>query len=134
MSRMRHTHGTPEVANRPLRILASGTLFVTHTLSLPTQPTPFTVTRAHSVLRTRGGSACCLLSLLAQFNGIQGNTIDGQLIAPLGGDEEGKTIMRALENEGVGLRYCKIWKNVGVPSAWVLQSGMLSVFIVLNSS
>ena len=135
MPRLRHTHSqesTITVPNRPLRILASGTVFLTHTLALPTQPSPFTVTRAHSVVRTRGGSAGCLLSVLVQFNSTQGNTIEGQLIAALGGDEEGKMIIRELENEGVGLRYCKIWKGAGVPSAWVLKSGALTALYDLE--
>lgn len=34
-------------------------------------------------------------------------------------------ILKDLENEGVMTRYCKIWNNSGVPSAWVLHSGML---------
>ena len=44
-------------AGKQLRIVASGTLFLTHTLSLPCHPAPSTVIRAHSVHKTRGGSA-----------------------------------------------------------------------------
>jgi sugar/nucleoside kinase (ribokinase family) len=112
---------------RPLRIIAVGTLFLTHTLWLPTYPSPSTVTRAHSVSNARGGSASCLLSLLAQFNGAPG-LIDPQLVAPLGGNEEGKMIMRELEREGVGIRYCKVWKGAGVPTAWILKSGASAGF------
>ena len=42
---------------KPLRIVASGTLFLTHTLSVPCHPVPSTVIRAHSVEKVRGGSA-----------------------------------------------------------------------------
>jgi hypothetical protein len=43
--------------SKPLRIVASGTLFQTHTLSIPCHPLPSTVIRAHSVEKARGGSA-----------------------------------------------------------------------------
>lgn len=33
-------------------------------------------------------------------------------------------ILRDLENEAVITKYCKIWRDAGVPSAWVLHSGM----------
>lgn len=105
---------------RPLRIVASGTLFVTHTLSLPVHPTPSSVTRAHSVEKTRGGSASTLLSLLSQFP-----SVDAMLVASLGGNAEGKMILRDLEREGVNTRFCKIWDEYGVPSAWVLHAGEL---------
>lgn len=103
---------------RPLRIVASGTLFHTHTLSLPCHPAPSTVIRAHSVTKTRGGSASTLLSLLAQFP-----SVEALLVAPLGGNDEGRMALRDLEKEGVITRYCKIWKGAGVPSAWVMHSG-----------
>ena len=45
------------------------------------------------------------------------------LVAPLGGNEEGKIVVRDLEQERVSTRFCKIWDNAGVPSAWVLQAG-----------
>ncbi|KAG6842350.1 hypothetical protein C0991_010640 [Blastosporella zonata] len=120
---------------RPLRIVASGTLFITHTLSLPAHPAPSSVVRAHSVEKRRGGSANTvrtrrtnfthtrklisfeLLSLLAQFH-----AVEAVLVAPLSGNEEGRMILRDLDNEGVITRYCKIWKDAGVPSAWVLHS------------
>jgi hypothetical protein len=31
--------------------------------------------------------------------------------------------LRDLENEGVVTKFCKIWKDAGVPNSWVLQSG-----------
>lgn len=103
---------------RPLRIVACGTLFLTHTLSLPTYPEPSAVVRAHSVIRTRGGSASTCLTILAQFQ-----SVEAILVAPLGGNEEGKIILRDLEQEGVSTRFCKIWDTAGVPSAWVLHAG-----------
>ncbi|KAF7374871.1 hypothetical protein MSAN_00373200 [Mycena sanguinolenta] len=115
------------VNGRPLRIVASGTLFLTHTLSLPTHPAPSTVVRAQSVTRTRGGSASTLLSLLAQFS-----KVEAFLVAPLGGNDEGKMVLRDLHREGVTTRYCKIWKNAGVPSAWVLESADTNTRTVVN--
>ncbi|KAJ7903502.1 hypothetical protein B0H14DRAFT_2665157, partial [Mycena olivaceomarginata] len=114
-------------AGRPLRIVASGTLFLTHTLSLPTHPAPSMVVRAHSVTKTRGGSASTLLSLLAQFS-----QVEAFLVAPLGGNDEGKMILRDLEREGVTTRYCKIWKGAGVPSAWVFESADNNTRTVVN--
>ncbi|KAJ7593134.1 hypothetical protein C8J56DRAFT_779686 [Mycena floridula] len=102
---------------RPLRIIASGTLFRTFTLEVPNHPAPSTVVRAHSVQKTRGGSASTLLSLLAQFP-----SVESVLVAPLGGDDEGRMVLRELEAEGVNTRYCKVWKGSGVPTAWVLHS------------
>ncbi|KAJ6576467.1 hypothetical protein DFH09DRAFT_1149483 [Mycena vulgaris] len=112
---------------RPLRIVASGTLFLTHTLSLPTHPAPSTVVRAHSVTKSRGGSASTLLSLLAQFS-----QVEAFLVAPLGGNDEGKMILRDLEREGVTTRYCKVWKGAGVPSAWVLEAAENNTRTVVN--
>ena len=90
---------------RPLRVVASGTLFLTHTLSLPSHPEPASAVRAHSVTRTRGGSASTCLSILAQFP-----NVDAMLVAPLGGNEEGQMIIRDLESERVSTRFCKIWE------------------------
>ncbi|PPQ69808.1 hypothetical protein CVT25_009745 [Psilocybe cyanescens] len=103
--------------SRPLRIVASGTLFQTHTLYVPCHPAPSSVVRAHSVKKARGGSANMLLSLLAQFPGVE-----AVLVAPLGGNEDGRMVLKDLENEGVVTKYCKIWRDAGVPSAWVLHS------------
>jgi hypothetical protein len=43
--------------NRSLRIVSSGTLFLTHTLYVPVHPAPSTAIRAHAVEKSRGGSA-----------------------------------------------------------------------------
>ncbi|KAJ7227212.1 hypothetical protein GGX14DRAFT_488773 [Mycena pura] len=122
-----HRDAIPAVTGRPLRIVASGTLFLTHTLSLPTHPAPSTVVRAHSVTKTRGGSASTFLSLLAQFA-----HVDAYLVASLSGNEEGRMIVRELEREGVSTRYCKVWKGAGVPSAWVLESADNNTRTVIN--
>ena len=104
--------------HRPLRVVASGTLFLTHTLELPTHPQPNSVLRASTVLRSRGGSASTCLSILAQFPGTE-----AILVAPLGGNEDGRAVISELEREGVSTKYCKIWEQSGVPSAWVLHAG-----------
>lgn len=103
---------------RPLRVVASGTLFLTHTLSLPTHPEPSSVVRARSVTRSRGGSASTCLAILAQFP-----SVEAMLVAPLGGNDDGRMIIRDLEKERVSTRFCKIWNDAGVPSAWVLDAG-----------
>ena len=103
---------------RPLRVVGCGTLFLTHTLSVGSHPQPAEVVRAHSVTRTRGGSASTCLSIAAQFPGVE-----AMLVAPLGGNEEGKIIISDLEQERVSTKYCKIWEQSGVPSAWVLHAG-----------
>ncbi|KAJ7285008.1 hypothetical protein C8J57DRAFT_1290133 [Mycena rebaudengoi] len=119
--------GAAQVLRKPLRIVASGTLFLTHTLSLPCHPAPSSVVRAHSVQKSRGGSATTLLSLLAQFSGVE-----AFLVAPLGGNDEARLIVRQLEREGVSTRYCKILKGAGVPSAWVLESAENNTRTVVN--
>ncbi|CAA7266996.1 unnamed protein product [Cyclocybe aegerita] len=118
---------TSRYSGRPLRIVASGTLFMTHTLSVPCHPAPSTVIRAHSVDKTRGGSANMVLSVLAQFP-----AVESVLVASLGGNEEGRMILRDLENEGVITQYCKIWRDAGVPSAWVLNSAEDNTRMIVN--
>ena len=105
--------------HRPLRVVASGTLFVTNNLGLPTHPDANSVVRAHSVSRDRGGSASTCLSIVAQFP-----AVDAVLVAPLGGNEEGQRIISELEKERVSTRCCKVWPEAGVPQAWVLHAGM----------
>jgi hypothetical protein len=106
-------------AHPTLRVVASGTLFLTHTLELPTHPAPSSVHRAKSVSKSRGGAAAACLSILAQFPGI-----DTKLVASLSNNDEGKMIIDQLEREGVSTRYCKIWEGASVPSAWVLHAGV----------
>jgi hypothetical protein len=58
--------------------------------------------------------------------------VEAVLVAPLSGNTEGQTILRDLENEGVITKYCKIWKGAGVPSAWVLHSGMFNSYLAIQ--
>lgn len=106
-----------QAGQRPVRVVACGTLFLTHTLSLASYPEPTAIVRAHSVTHSRGGSASTCLSILAQFPGV-----DAMLVAPLGGNEEGRMIISDLEREGVSTKFCKVWEHSGVPSAWVLHA------------
>ncbi|KAJ4494967.1 hypothetical protein C8J55DRAFT_498048, partial [Lentinula edodes] len=119
MAKLRkESRDVPSSSSKPLRILASGTLFLTHTLAVPCHPAPSTVIRASSVSTIRGGSASSILALLAQFS----SPVDPILVASLGGSDEGKMITKELEREGVNTRYCKVWPESGVPSAWVIQT------------
>ncbi|KAK7696411.1 hypothetical protein QCA50_001068 [Cerrena zonata] len=119
----------PLPLQRPLRVVASGTLFLTHTLALPSHPEPSSAIRAHSVTRARGGSASTCLSILAQFP-----NVDAMLVAPLGGNDEGQMVIRDLESERVSTRFCKIWENAGVPSAWVLHADDTDTKTVINNN
>lgn len=123
MAKLRkESRDVPSSSSKPLRILASGTLFLTHTLAVPCHPAPSTVIRASSVSTIRGGSASSILALLAQFS----SPVDPILVASLGGSDEGKMITKELEREGVNTRYCKVWPESGVPSAWVIQASMFA--------
>ncbi|KAH9895977.1 hypothetical protein C8Q73DRAFT_690339 [Cubamyces lactineus] len=115
--------------HRPLRVVASGTLFLTNNLGLPTYPEPNSVVRAHSVSRVRGGSASTCLSIAAQFP-----AVEAMLVAPLGGNEEGRMVINDLEKERVSTRFCKIWPEAGVPSAWVLHADDTDSRTVINNN
>ncbi|KAI0776967.1 hypothetical protein BD413DRAFT_524291 [Trametes elegans] len=114
---------------RPLRVVASGTLFLTNNLGLPTHPEPNAVVRAHSVSRVRGGSATTCLSVAAQFP-----AVEATLVAPLGGNDDGRVVMNDLEKEGVSTQFCKVWKESGVPSAWVLHADDTDSRTVINNN
>jgi hypothetical protein len=103
---------------RPLRVVAAGTLFLTHTLSLPAHPGPGQTIRAHEYARSRGGSAPAVLSVLSQLNADK-----CWLVASLGGAQEARVVARELEADGVSTRYCKVWEGAGVPAAWILHAG-----------
>ncbi|TDL25521.1 hypothetical protein BD410DRAFT_784518 [Rickenella mellea] len=126
MARRRDTNEYPP-HSRPLRIVASGTLFLTQTLGLKAFPTESDAVRAQSVTRTRGGSASNVLSCVAQFP-----SVDAMLVAPLGGKDDGKALMEELEEEGVSTKYCKVWENASAPSAWVLQADDSGSRTVIN--
>ncbi|THH15456.1 hypothetical protein EW146_g5023 [Bondarzewia mesenterica] len=138
MSRLRHSPSSLSQQSapiqRPLRVIASGTLFLTHTLSLPTYPQPASNVRAHAYTRTRNGSACTVLSVLSQFRRPElGGGVEGcWLVASLGGNDEGKEVIRELDKIGVNTRYCKMWDDVGVPGAWVLHANDTDSQTVIN--
>jgi hypothetical protein len=119
MSRLRPSP-TPSLptSTRPLRVVAVGTLFLTHTLSLPSHPGPTQTIRAHEYVRSRGGSAPSILCVLSQLNAEK-----CWLVASLGGAQEARVVTRELELEGVSTRYCKVWEGAGVPAAWLLHAG-----------
>ncbi|KZT65716.1 hypothetical protein DAEQUDRAFT_676358 [Daedalea quercina L-15889] len=119
----------PNPVHRPLRVVASGTLFLTHTFEVPTHPQPNSVLRASTVVRSRGGSASTCLSILAQFP-----SVEALLVAPLGGNEDGRKLVRDLERERVSTRFCKVWEEAGVPSAWVLHAGDTDSRTVINNN
>ncbi|KAF8686794.1 hypothetical protein AX14_003805 [Amanita brunnescens Koide BX004] len=125
----RDTHDSLPLPPPPkhLRIVASGTLFLTHTLTVPAHPAPSSAVRARSIDKSRGGSANIILSLLAQFSGVE-----VVLIAPLGGNDEARMVANDLEREGVNIHYCKVWPNAGVPSAWVIHSEEGNTRTVIN--
>jgi hypothetical protein len=121
MSRLRPSPTpTPSPSTRSLRVIAAGTLFLTHTLNLPTHPGPSQTVRAHEYARYRGGSAPAVLSVLSQLH------VDKcWLVASLGGAQEARALARELEADGVSTRYCKVWEGAAVPAAWVLHAGKL---------
>ena len=119
MSRLRPSPTpTPSPSTRSLRVVAAGTLFLTHSLSLPTHPGPTQTVRAHEYARSRGGSAPAVLSLLSQLHADK-----CWLVASLGDAQEARALARELEAEGVSTRYCKVWESAGVPAAWILHAG-----------
>ncbi|KAF8752780.1 ketohexokinase [Rhizoctonia solani] len=78
------------------RIVASGTLFVTHTLSVGILPDHGqknnSATRASSVRRERGGASATVLTVLAQFSHVA-----AYLVAPVGSGPEGEAMLKELE-------------------------------------
>jgi hypothetical protein len=59
---------TSPLSTRSLRVFAAGTLFLTHTVSLPSHPGPAQIVRAYEYVRSRGGSAPAVLSVLSQLH------------------------------------------------------------------
>lgn len=129
---------------RVTRFLACGTVYLTHTLSVPPSiirphrespldsqaPPTTTSVRAKQVTTQRGGSAVNILSILAQFNApsrssspspSRTNTVECALVSPLGSDAAGRALMHELELEGIRTRFCKV-HAAGVPLAFVLRS------------
>ncbi|KAH9010219.1 hypothetical protein EDB84DRAFT_1570699 [Lactarius hengduanensis] len=128
MSRLRPSP-TPTLppSTRPLRVVAVGTLFLTHTLSLPSHPAPAKTIRAHEYVRSRGGSAPSILCVLSQLHADK-----CWLVASLGGAQEARVVTRELEADGVSTRYSKVWDGAGVPAAWVLHAGDTNSQSVIN--
>ncbi|EJD08297.1 uncharacterized protein FOMMEDRAFT_16715 [Fomitiporia mediterranea MF3/22] len=112
---------------RPIRVIASGTVFLTHVLSLPTFPGEGTISRARNVTRLRGGSVANVLTVLGQFSGV-----DALLVAPLAGNTEGAMLARDLQREGVNTRFCKVWEGASVPSAWIIEAEDSSSRTIIN--
>ncbi|VDB87103.1 unnamed protein product [Peniophora sp. CBMAI 1063] len=68
--------------------------------------------------------------MLAQLKSVG---VDGcWLVASLGGNDEGSSIVRELEKAGVSTRYSKVWDGFGVPAAWVLHAGDTDSQTVIN--
>ena len=126
----------------PLRVFASGTLFLTHTLHVTSYPEAGDVARAQSVQSHRGGHGANVLAILAQFRAIRPSYVpppgpvahvsggpyaipvgDVQFCGPLPGNEEGALVVKELEVEGVAIGFSIIRDGKGVPAAWVIDSG-----------
>ncbi|KAJ1303887.1 hypothetical protein OPQ81_008299 [Rhizoctonia solani] len=105
--------------SRRFRIVASGTLFITHTLSVGALPdhsqSSNSATRASSVRRERGGASATTLSILAQFN-----HVTAYLVAPVGSGPEGEAMLKELEAANVNTRLCVRRDASGVPAAYIM--------------
>jgi hypothetical protein len=105
--------------SRRFRIVASGTLFITHTLSVGTLPEHAhksnSATRASSVRRERGGASATVLSVLAQFN-----HVTAYLVAPVGSGPEGEAMIKELEGANVNTRLCARRDANGIPAAYIM--------------
>lgn len=126
---------------RAVRVVAAGTLFVVNTLSLDGFPDEGSSARAKNVVRTRGGTAPITLAVLAQLGrqeaprgprqyeqrGRAGApepaepAIEAYLVAALGGDDDGRLLIRELHDEGVSTKFSKILDRP-VPTSWVFLS------------
>ncbi|KAG6333531.1 hypothetical protein ID866_5556 [Astraeus odoratus] len=122
------------VPSRPLRIFATGTVFLTHALFLPSYPMPRSVSRAQAVHTSRGGTSGHILALLAQLGATvpSWGDVEPMLIASLGGTADAQRLRDALETSGIRTKYCKIWPGLGVPSAWVMHARDTSERTVIN--
>lgn len=118
----------------PLRIFATGAVFLTHTLVLPTHPLPASSSRAQSVFASRGGATVHVVALLAQLAATVPamGAVEPMLIASVGGNPDAVRLRDALEADGVRTKYCKIWPGLGVPSAWVIHARDTDTRTVIN--
>ncbi|KAF8135106.1 hypothetical protein EV363DRAFT_1429762 [Boletus edulis] len=133
MARLRRDTLSPLVPP-PLRVFATGTVFLTHALHLHTHPQQGTVNRAQSVYTSRGGAASHVLALLAQLAATvpAAGDIEPMLIASLGGNVDAVHLRDALEAVGVRTKFCKIWPGLGVPCAWVVHAHDTDARTVIN--
>jgi sugar/nucleoside kinase (ribokinase family) len=107
----------PSPGPRPLRILASGVIFLNHTITVKDFPGQGSNTRAQAVVRLRGGAASACLSVVAQFADTR-----SWLVAPIGGGSEGAALRVELEREGINTQLCGRRESDGVPKAFVIKS------------
>jgi len=114
--------------SKPFRIFSTGTIFLTHSLDLPSHPVPGTASRAQAVSTSRGGNAGHVLGFLAALPG----AVEPMLIASLGASSDGNRLRDELEAGGVRTKYCKIWPGLGVPSAWVIHARDTGEKTVIN--
>ncbi|KAH7884752.1 hypothetical protein F5I97DRAFT_1497797 [Phlebopus sp. FC_14] len=119
---------------KPLRIFAAGTVFLTHTLLLPSHPEPGSASRAQAVHTARGGAAGHILALLSQLSTTSPSLgdVESMLIASLGGNSDAVHLRDALEALGIRTKYCKLWPGLGVPSAWVMHARDTGERTVIN--
>ncbi|KAF8509886.1 hypothetical protein BU17DRAFT_55849 [Hysterangium stoloniferum] len=120
---LRATHSPTNSSNShpfsrpPLRILASGTVFITQKLLVSSHPEAGGVARAQSVEKSRGGHSANVLAVLSQFR-----IGEVQFSGPLPGSDEGGLISRELEYQGVGTLFSILRENKGVPTAWIIEA------------
>ncbi|KAF9223372.1 hypothetical protein BS17DRAFT_796049 [Gyrodon lividus] len=124
----------PPPVPKLLRIFSTGTIFLTHTLVLPSHPVPGSASRAQTVHTSRGGAAGHILALLAQFGATcpSSGGVEPMLIASLGGNTDAFRLRDALESSGVRTKYCKLWPGLSVPSAWVMHARDTGERTVIN--
>lgn len=106
-----------DASKNPFRIVATGTIFLTHTISIATFAREGSNVRAQTVVRHRGGAAAASLSVIAQFGGTQ-----PWLIAPIGGGGEGASLRVELERERIRTELCAKRESEGVPKAFIIRS------------
>jgi hypothetical protein len=114
--------------SKPFRIFSTGTIFLTHSLDLPSHPVPGTASRAQAVSTARGGSAGHVLGFLATLPA----AVEPMLIASLGGSPDATRLRDELEAGGVRTKYCKLWPGLGIPSAWVMHARDTGEKTVIN--
>ncbi|KAH9012336.1 hypothetical protein EDB85DRAFT_2135765 [Lactarius pseudohatsudake] len=102
-------------------------LFLAHTPSLPSHPSPAKTTRTYEYVHSRGGSAPSILCVLSQLHADK-----CWLVASLGGAQDAQAVTRELEADGMNRRYCKVWGGAGVPATWVLHAGDTNSQSIIN--